>query len=79
MGDLREAQQETTQALDDVTAALKDMKASLDTANAIAGTEVAIGLREARRALADIVSGQLGPRVGPRALLPGNGELSRLF
>ena len=77
-GDLREVTQAQTQATSELAAEMKALRDEVAQSNALARTELAVGLREARRALADIITGDLGARVAPRRALPGNGELSRL-
>lgn len=79
---LRESLKGLQDATDANTAGLeaemKGLREEMARANAIASSEWGIGLREARRVVADMVSGELGARRGPRALMPGSGELSRL-
>ena len=58
-------------------AALADLKASIDQQNAIANSTVGIQLREATRALGDMLSGELGQRVNAKSMMPGTGALSR--
>ena len=74
---LREAQQANTQAVTDNTSELKELKASIDRQNAINESVVGVGLREAQRALADIITGQLGYRTQGRALVSGSGAAAR--
>jgi hypothetical protein len=78
MGDLKEAQQQATQAMADNTQALRDLHAEMARQNAINESIVGVSLREAQRALADMISGQLGVRTANRAMLPGTGQLARL-
>ena len=85
MGQLRDAQQaqtdaqkQATDAVNDLASAVRASTASIDQQNAIANSTLGISLREAQRALADMISGQLGQRVAARGQMPGSGERSRL-
>ncbi|MDP2712312.1 MAG: phage tail tape measure protein [Solirubrobacteraceae bacterium] len=73
-----DAQQANTQAANEVAQALRDVKASIDQQNAIANSTIGIQLREATRALGDLIGGELGHRAGNRSMMPGSGQLSRL-
>jgi F0F1-type ATP synthase assembly protein I len=62
--------------------AAEELKASIDALakevaqqNAINSSELAIGLREAKRALADMVTGQIGPKVAQASLATGIGTV----
>ncbi|MBA3297063.1 MAG: hypothetical protein H0U19_09015, partial [Acidobacteria bacterium] len=76
-GDLRDAQQAQTAALDDATSALKDLTKSIDEQNKFAASVTAVTSMQAVRALADIISGQLGVQTAGRNLVPGAGSLAR--
>lgn len=76
-GDLRDLMQAQAQATVDNTAALRDLKASIDAQLAFADRVSAIVGMEAVRALADVMSNQLGARVSARSSMPGSGALSR--
>lgn len=83
MGQLRDAQQAATdaqkaatEAADAQTQALRDLKASIDQSNAIANSTLSISAREATRAFADVISGQLGQNAGMRGTMPGTGRLA---
>lgn len=78
MGQLREAADAQAQATVDNTSALRDLKASIDAQLAFADRVSAVTSLEAVRAMADVMSGQLGARVQARSQLPGSGALSRL-
>jgi hypothetical protein len=71
-----EAQRAATEAAQAQTQALKDLKASLDQSNAIANSTLSISAREATRAFADVISGQLGQNAGQRRTMPGTGQLA---
>ena len=64
-------------AAEEQTAALNALKASVDQQNAIAGSELSVGLTEARRALADMISGQIGSNAYSRGNLAGAGAATR--
>lgn len=70
-----EAQRQAEEAQ---TAAIKDLQASIDHQNQLAQSEMAIGLVEARRALADLISGELGPRIDHQAQTAGSGNIGTL-
>lgn len=61
------------------TEAVKSLKDEIDKQNQIASSTMGIGLREATRALADMISGQIGGYggVGGRALTAGAGTVVR--
>lgn len=67
------------QAEKEHTAAIAALKDEINKQNAISSTTVAIGLREAQRALADMISNQLGgyQGAGGRALTAGAGRTAR--
>lgn len=78
MGDLRDAQQQNAEAVSDLAAAVADLKKSIDAQLAFANGVSAITSMEAVRALADMMSKQMGYTAATRAVLPGSGQLSRL-
>jgi len=78
MGQLREATESQSEAVVDNTSALRDLQGSIDAQLAFANGVSAITSMEAVRAMADVMSGQLGYKTGVRALMPGSGALSRL-
>lgn len=85
MGQLRdaqqaatEAQQAATQAANELAAATNGLRDEMAKSNAIATSSIGIQLRQATRALGDLLSGELGGRVAIRATMPGSGQLSRL-
>jgi hypothetical protein len=78
MAQLREATVVQAEAVVDNTSALKDLNASIQAQLAFANGVAAITSMEAVRAMADVMSGQLGYQAGKRALMPGSGQLSRL-
>ena len=51
----------------------RELTATIAEQNRIAGSRLAIGLREAERVLADVISGQLGGRVAHRGATPSDG------
>lgn len=78
MGDAKEAQEAGVAALAENTQALRDLQTEMARQNAISESVVGVSLREAQRALADMISGQLGTRTANRRMLPGTGALARL-
>jgi hypothetical protein len=80
-GNLADTIKDLTSALQDnttaTTSSLDDLKASIDQQNAIASSTNAVELSVVQKAIADMVSGQLGQRVAHRAMLPGSGMLAR--
>lgn len=77
-GDLKEATSALTQATVDNTQAILDNTASNNALLAYADRVSAITSLQAVRAMADVVSNQLGTRVAARSAMPGSGALSRL-
>jgi hypothetical protein len=78
MGQLRDITQQAAQATSDLAAELKRNTDELARSNQIAESVVGISLREAQRALADQISGQIyGSGVGPRRGNAGSGVLAR--
>ena len=65
---------EAMKALGEQVAALRTEQAQ---SNQINSSKLAIGLREAERALADMISGQLGTMGAQRGRTPGDGRLAR--
>lgn len=65
-------------AIEESTQATNDLKDAILAQNAIAGSELAVGLAEARRALADMISGELGPRADHQAQTAGIGTVGSL-
>lgn len=82
LGDASKAQAEAqAQAAAEVSAntqALRDLQAEVAKQNAIAGSVIGIQLREAQRALGDVIGRELGQRVSNRGFMPGDGSLARL-
>lgn len=82
LGDASKAQAEAqAQAAAEVSAntqALRDLHAEVAKQNAINGSIIGIQLREAQRALGDVIGRELGTRVSNRGFMPGNGQLARL-
>ncbi len=81
-GDLRQAQLDATQASTAATSALAEALAANTASNAalLAAHNgiAAITSREAIRAMADVMSGQMGQGVAARGRMPGSGQLARL-
>lgn len=77
MGQLREAQQQAAQEMANLAAVIAENTASNKALLAYADRVSAITSLEAVRALSDVMSGQLGARVGARQSMPGSGSLSR--
>lgn len=72
MGDLRDAQQASAQAVTDNTQALKDLQKSIDDNTAFAKSVMATENASLTRSIADLISGQIaGVGIAGRGLMPG--------
>jgi len=71
----KEAAERQQHATEELTAMLKATKESIDQSNAIASSELGVSAAEAKRALADMIEGQLGPRVAQGSLATGIGTV----
>ena len=75
------AEDDATQALADAQQQLADeieaLRKEIAQQNAIAKSELAIGLYEAKRAFADMLSGELGGKVTSRSHTAGAGSVVR--
>jgi hypothetical protein len=69
------AAEEQTRAAEELAATIKSLQESIDQQNAIATSEMGVNLAEAKRALADMIEGQLGPRVVQGSLAVGIGTV----
>lgn len=72
MGDLREAQQQGVQAVEDNTAALRELRQSIAENTAFAQSVIATENATLVKGIADLISGQIaGYGIAGRALMPG--------
>lgn len=69
------AAEEAKQAAEDMAAAARELKASVDQQNKIAESELAVGKAELTRAIADLISGELGPRTAHQSQTAGAGSV----
>ena len=76
--DQTDALAQNTSTLADNTSALKDATDALNAQMAFANQVSAVTSMQAVRALGDVITGNLGARVGTRAMMPGSGQISRL-
>ncbi len=72
------AQEAHTEALKASAEEMKQLREEVTKQNAIATSTLGIGLREAQRALADMISGELGGLTSQRFATAGSGALMRL-
>jgi Peptidase M15/Prophage tail length tape measure protein len=67
--------EEQKQATEELKASMDALSKEIAQQNAIASSELAIGLREAKRFLADMITGQVGPEVSQASLAVGIGKV----
>jgi hypothetical protein len=72
------AAEEAKQAAEEMKAAADQLKEEMQKTRRVAESEIAVGLSEARRALADMISGELGPRSFYQAQTAGAGTVGTL-
>jgi TP901 family phage tail tape measure protein len=83
---LQEAEEEETKkaieeqkaAAEEQTQAIKALTEAIEQSNKIGESEMAVGLVTAKRALADLIAGQLGAKTIHRSALAGNGSVGTL-
>ena len=78
MADLKDAQQNSAQSVDDLAAAVRENTDAVRAQVAFADSVAAVTSMQAVRAMGDMITGQLGARVAQRSQLPGTGALARL-
>lgn len=78
-GELADLLKENATSSDALTQAIKDLKAAIDEQNAHAESVKSVSLGAAWKAMADLISGQIGgyPGVAGRALTAGTGSVAR--
>lgn len=73
----QQSQQDLIDAQNAAAAEMKALREAVDQSNRLASSELAVGLTEARRALADMISGQIGSNAYSQSQLAGNGSAVR--
>lgn len=71
----QEAAEEEKRAVEELKASIDELSKEIAKQNAIASSEMGINLAEAKRAMADMISGQLGPKVVQGSLAVGIGTV----